>query len=229
MQDGAAIFDLDGTLADTAPDLVYAANSLLEELDLPELQFRETRNAAGMGGRALIRLGYLRGGREPPLDGEMESLYVRFLKTYDRSIDRSTHLFEGVRDTLDRMRSDGWLLGVCTNKPVAPAVRLLDRLGIADHFGTILGGDSLEVRKPHPRHVLSTVEAVGGAPERAVMVGDSDVDLVAAHDAGLPCVLMRYGYSADPVDTLGAEAVLDRFPDLAPLLPRLLRGGGAQR
>ncbi len=226
MKDCAAIFDLDGTLADTAPDLVYAANSLLSELGLPDLQFRETRNAAGMGGRALIRLGYLRGGREPPLDGEMDSLYARFLHSYDRSIDRSTHLFEGVRDTLDRMQADGWLLGVCTNKPIAPAVRLLDRLGLADHFGSILGGDSLEVRKPHPRHVLATVEAVGGEPERAVMVGDSAVDLAAARDAGLPCVLMRYGYSADPVDSLGAEAVLDCFSELVPLLPRLLRVGG---
>ena len=226
MHDCAAIFDLDGTLADTAPDLVYAANSLLEELGLPDLEFRETRNAAGMGGRALIRLGYFRGGREPPLEGEMESLYARFLEVYDRSIDRSTHLFEGVRDTLDRMHADGWLLGVCTNKPVAPAVRLLDRLGIADHFGSILGGDSLEVRKPHPRHVLSTVEAIGGEPEHAVMVGDSAVDLAAARDAGLPCVLMRYGYSSDPVDSLGAEAVLDRFSELAQFLPRLLRGGG---
>ncbi len=219
----AAIFDLDGTLADTAPDLVDAANRLLDQLGLPALVFRETRNAAGMGGRALLRLGYLRGGREPPQGDEMTALYERFLVEYDAAIDGSTRLFQGVGETLNDLHSKGWLLGVCTNKPVAPAKRLLERLGIAHRFGAILGGDSLPVRKPDPRHLFATIEAIGAEAGGSVMIGDSNVDLAAARDAGVPCVLMRYGYSADPVDSLGAEAVLDQFPDLLPLLPELVQ------
>lgn len=225
MKGCAAIFDLDGTLADTAPDLVNAANRLLAELGLPALEFRETRNAAGMGGRPLIRLGFRRGGRQLPSDGEMDALYARFLVVYDRGIDDSTRLYDGVVETLDGLRADRWLLGVCTNKPVAPAIRLLGRLGIGDYFGSILGGDSLAVRKPDPRHLLATIEAVGGEPRRSVMVGDSAADLGAARSAGLPCVLMRYGYSPEPVDSLGAEAVLDRFAELTARLPALIREG----
>ncbi len=229
MQGCAAIFDLDGTLADTAPDLVLAANRLLSELALPHLVFEETRNAAGMGGRALICLGHERAGKTPPAGAALEAHYVRFLEVYDRGIVESSRLFDGVSDTLDCLRADGWLLAVCTNKPEAPARALLSRLGVMDRFGALLGGDSLDVRKPDPRHLLSTVAAAGGTPERAVMVGDSAIDLGAARNAGVPCVLMRYGYSADPVDELGAEAVLDGFAELGPLLPSLVAGSCAGR
>jgi len=219
-----AVFDLDGTLADTAPDLVAAANALLAELDLPPLALASTRNAAGMGGRALIRLGCQRAGRPEPHGDSLEDLYRRFLVLYDDRIAGQSRLFDGVARTLDGLRGEGWRLAVCTNKPVAPARRLLEHFDLLDRFGAVLGGDSLDVRKPDPRHVAESVAAVGGRPDRAAMVGDSIVDLSAAHAAGLPCALVRYGYSAKPVDELGADAVLDRFDELSELLPRWVGG-----
>ena len=218
----AAIFDLDGTLADTAPDLVLAANDLLEELDLPPLDLPSTRNTAGMGGRALLRLGHERGGRPAPTGAAMEAMYERYLAVYERGIDRSTCLFDGVAETLDRLASAGWRLGVCTNKPEAPARLLLDRLGIAARFRCILGGDSLPVRKPDPLHLRRVIEGVGGRVEQSVLVGDSSVDLGAARNAGVACVLMSYGYASTPVGELGADAVLDSFAGLVTLLPKLV-------
>ena len=223
MSSPSAIFDLDGTLADTAHDLIGTANEMLTSRGMPALGYADTRNAAGMGGRALIRLGYQRAGQEIE-DGQVEELYPEFLEVYMRRYDRKTHLFAGVAATLRNLQAMGWRLGVCTNKPEAPAVALLDRLGLGKLFAVVLGGDTLDVRKPDPRHVLETVARLGGQPRHAAMVGDSRNDFDAAEAAGMPCILMSYGYSSEPVEGIGAAAVTDRFEALPQLLQRLVPG-----
>lgn len=222
MQFRTAVFDLDGTLADTAADLIDTTNDLLKPYNLPPLGLAETRNLVGMGGRQLVRRAFEAAGR-PVTDAEVEDLYPQFIEIYLGRLSRSSRLYDGVADVLDRLRAVGWILGVCTNKPIAPATELLGRLGIAGHFQCILGGDSLPVRKPDPAHLLGTVRGAGGVRERAVMVGDSENDLAAARAAGIPCVLMTYGYSPQPVERLRPDRLADRFEDLPDLFAELVQ------
>lgn len=224
MKEPTAIFDLDGTLADTVGDLVHAANSLLAPMGIPPLDAEACRNQAGMGGKALVRLAHGLAGRELA-ETAMEDLYRRFLDHYDRNLCEFTRLFDEVPEGLNGLRQSGWRLGVCTNKPESPARRLLARLGIADFFDAILGGNSLDVRKPHPRHLVESVRRSGGDPGRAVMVGDSAIDLEAARAAGIPCILVAFGYSTEPVETLGADAVVQSFAEVPERVAGLLPDG----
>lgn len=220
-QDGrAAIFDLDGTLADTAPDLVGAANDLLAERDLRPLDPVTARSTAGRGGRALISLGHERAGR--PLDAAaVETLFPRFLALYEERIDRESRLYPGVTEALDRLSGAGWRLGVCTNKPEALARLLLDRLGVLDRFGALLGADTLPVKKPNPRHLLETIARLDSAPERSVLVGDSQTDRDAARNAEVKIVLVRFGYALDPPASLKPDALIGHFDELDATLQSL--------
>ena len=221
MQQRSAVFDLDGTLADTADDLIDTANAILHLRGIPPLDHMDTRNAVGMGGRSLLRLGYLRAGKSIS-DVESETLYPEFIRHYLEYLDRRTRLFEGVQCTLQYLLDTGWQLGVCTNKPVAPAVELLNRLEVIGLFGVVLGGDSLHIRKPDPHHLLETLRRIGGDRECAVMVGDSRIDLATAQAANVPCVLMGYGYSPEPVAELGADRVAESFGELPQVFEELL-------
>jgi phosphoglycolate phosphatase len=129
-----------------------------------------------------------------------------------------------VAEALDGLAAAGRRLGVCTNKPQRPTLLLLEMLGIAGRFGAIVGGDALPVRKPDPRHLAAVLERLEARPEAAVMVGDSRNDVLTAHAAGLPCVLYGHGYTTIPPRELGAEAVIDRWEELAPALAGLAGG-----
>ncbi|MEM6623934.1 MAG: HAD-IA family hydrolase [Pseudomonadota bacterium] len=219
-----AIFDLDGTLADTSADLLAAANVTLREQGLPQLDAVADRQIAGRGGKSMLRRSLEIAGR--PIDGEAEiklvdALYQPFLKVYADALAVRTTLFPGVIDCLDQLAETGWLLGVCTNKLEGLAVQLLDKLNVRARFSAILGADTLAVRKPHPDHVIETARRIGAEPRRCVMVGDTTTDLSAAEAAEIPCVLTRFGFAAEPVDTLGASAVIDSFEALPPILERL--------
>lgn len=224
MQPRIAAFDLDGTLADTARDLINAANHFLRQKGLPELDYGATRNTVGMGGRALIRRGHVLGGVELT-DDEVEEMYPAFLQQYEHCMAETTYLFDGVVEALDLLRRGGWRLGVCTNKPEYYAIELLRRLGVAEKFEVILGGDSLEVRKPDPAHLLATIERSGGHPEAAVMVGDSQTDLDTSKNLGVPCVLLSYGYSTVPVAELSGAVCTDSFREIPDLLDSLCPTG----
>lgn len=216
-----AIFDLDGTLAETAADLIGAANDLLRAEGLATLDYAETRSTAGRGGRALLRLGWERAGR-PLSEDEVQRRYLDFLDAYAARIDQESTLYDGAVETLERLAAEGWALGVCTNKPERLAVELLDRLGVGARFAAILGADSVPARKPDPGHLLATIDQVGGDLARSVLIGDSETDRETARNAHCPVVLVSFGYSMIPADELAPDALIDHYRELIPALERVV-------
>jgi phosphoglycolate phosphatase len=217
----AAIFDLDGTLVDTAADLVAALNALAEEAGLARLDPVVHRSVAGAGGRALIRRAMHEAGLAPD-EARVGALLPRYLALYAERVADASVPFPGAADCLRAMAAQGWRIGLCTNKPEGLARVLLDRLGMTGHFGAILGADTLPVRKPDPRHLTETVERIGGAVARAVLIGDTVTDRQTARAAGVPCILTRFGYAAEPLHALAPEGVADRLDEVPALAARLV-------
>ena len=209
----AVLLDLDGTLVDTAPDIHEAAVAVLAELGLPALSFSETRSFIGDGmPRFIKRLLTRQWWGEPDADlfAEAERLMKRH---YGRLCTASLKVYEGVRDTLDALRTQGMGLACVTNKPQTFTEPLLSACGLRDYFDTVVAGDSLSHKKPHPLPLLTAVEALGGSPENALMVGDSNADADAAQAANIRFVVVSYGYHRNR--TLpAASAVIGRFPEL---------------
>ncbi|MEL6980604.1 MAG: phosphoglycolate phosphatase [Pseudomonadota bacterium] len=216
----AAVFDLDGTLADTAPDLIGAANALLDEAGLPRLDPAAARKTAGRGGKALIAQGFAAAGR-PQTAEEIDALFPAYLARYEACMTDESTLFPGVEAALDRLAAAGWRLGVCTNKPERLAHLFLERTGLAPRFQAMFGADTLPVRKPNPRHLLATVEALGAAPERSVLIGDTITDRDAARNAEMRVVLVSFGYALQPFDELAPDALIDHFDALPETLAAL--------
>lgn len=218
-----ALFDLDGTLADTSGDLIAAANATLAAGGLSgRLDPAADAGTSGKGGRAMLRLGLARSGvAAGEIEPWVEAAFPGFLAEYEAAIAVHSRLFEGVEAALEVLAASGWRLAVCTNKPEGLARILLAELGVLDRFAALVGADTLPVRKPDPRPVWAAAERAGAARDRSVMVGDTVTDREAARAAGLPCVLMDMGVSADVVAELDAEAVLSRFADLPAVLERL--------
>ncbi|MEO1330875.1 MAG: HAD-IA family hydrolase [Pseudomonadota bacterium] len=215
------IFDLDGTLADTAPDLVGAMNMLLAENGAPEAPFAEARAIAGRGGKALISFGFERAGRGVSRE-DVDRLFPRYLALYGARIDAETRLFDGALAALERLSASGARLGVCTNKPERLALELLERLDVLRFFSAVLGADTLPVRKPDPRHLFETIARAGGAPERSVLIGDSQTDRDAARNAERPIILTSFGYALQPVASLRPDAIIDHYDGLDAALDRVL-------
>lgn len=219
-----AIFDLDGTLADTAADLLGAANAVLGPRGYPLLDLSRDKSYAGRGARSMIRRS-LSLMPAAPAEAEIEAvaddLYPVLVSVYETRLAVETRLFDGVADCLDALAAAGWRLGVCTNKPERLAVTLLDALGVLGRFGAVLGADTLPVRKPDPEHLNETARRIGARPELCVMLGDTVTDLRTARAAGVPCVLTRFGFAAEPLDELAPDAVVDHYDEIAPLLERL--------
>lgn len=215
------VFDLDGTLVDTAPDLTAALNHVLAQEGYAPLPLSEVRNLVGHGARVLIERGMGLNGRTLSGD-EMQRLFNQFIEYYGRNISVNSTPFPGVARTLEYLNARQARMGVCTNKPEALSHALLDALELRGHFTAILGSDSLSVRKPDPAHLLETIRQAGGHPASAVMIGDSAVDLDTARAANIPAVAVSFGYSQTPVRELGAETVIDSFDELIRVLPELL-------
>lgn len=218
---GAVIlFDLDGTLVDTAPDLVRALAETLAEDGFPPASIEDVRAMVGRGARALLQRGYARVGTarpEPVLDARV----ARFIALYDADIARHSKPFPGAVEALDALAAAGAELALATNKPQGLTEKLMATLGLSDRFVRMLGADAVPRRKPHPGHLAA---AAGGWPAlaRAVMVGDSETDAAAARAAGVPLVLMAHGYSETPLDALGADRVLASFEGLPAICAELL-------
>jgi phosphoglycolate phosphatase len=219
-----AIFDIDGTLADTSADLIAAANGTFAEAGLGRpLDRWDDRAVAFAGGRAMLRAGFERLGR-PWDEVEIARLYPRLVAIYGAALDVETRLYDGVEAALGRLGGAGWGLGICTNKPERLAARLLERLGIARRFAALVGADTLSVRKPDPRHLLETIVRAGGVPGRAVHVGDTVTDREAARLAGVPCVLVSFGPEGG-AERLAPDALLAHYDELPALLERLVPAG----
>lgn len=225
---GAVVaFDLDGTLVDTAPDLIGTLNHLLTQEGLPPLPFDEARPFIGHGARRLLERGFHAAGQvlHP---ARLEVLFQRFLPHYlDRIADESRP-YPGCEAALDALRAEGARLCVCTNKPTDLSVVLLETLGLAGHFEAIVGRDSAPAAKPDPRHLQAAVEAAGGHLGRAVLVGDSGTDAGAARAAGAGLILVSFGYTEIPVEDLSPDALVHSFDDVPAACLRLLDACGAK-
>ena len=211
----ALIFDLDGTLADTAPDLLGATNAVLAARERPLLDLGHLRHMVGFGAKALISQAMEASGA-PATEEQMPALIDIFIAHYTSHIADGTRLFPGVTDTLASLKTGGARLGVLTNKPQGLTDLLLPQLELEGMFAAVYGAGRKTYTKPDPRIFHDVVEECGGGP--AVMIGDSITDLNTARAAGVPCILMSYGFTPVPAKDLGADLVLDDFAQLSQVL-----------
>jgi phosphoglycolate phosphatase len=216
----AILFDLDGTLIDSAPDLCDAIAVLLAEHHRRPLSLAETRAMVGDGATELVRRAFAATG--PALVPEaVAGAVARYLEIYAAHPVRPDCIYPGVVETLTALAAAGHRLGLCTNKPQPITRAVLEALDLARFFAVVLGAQVLPVRKPDPGPLLWVTERLGVAPAAALMVGDSRNDVLAATAAGMAVVVVSYGYTKIPAAELGAAAVIDHFAELGPLLTNL--------
>lgn len=219
------VFDLDGTLIETAPDLIGALNVVLAEEGRPSVPVAAARHLVGRGARALLTRGFAEAG-ETLNDARAAPLVTRFLEVYEGRIAQESHAYPGVGEALDALEADGARLAVCTNKPGGLSRLLLGELGLLGRFVAVTGADDAPVRKPDPRHLLACVEQAGGA-QRVLMVGDSIADVAAARGAGFPVAVVSFGYTETPPAELGGDVLIDAFTELPAAVRRLLAPAAA--
>jgi len=217
-----AVFDLDGTLADTAGDLVGTLNVILKQEGLAPLPVSKARDMIGAGARALIQRGFEAAGKELT-PAYLDELFRQFMIHYGENICVETRLYPGAAEALDRLEQAGFILAVCTNKVEEHSVKLLHELGIGHRFAANCGRDTFPYFKPDPRHLTLTIERAGGSPARAVMIGDSRTDIVTARNAGIPAIAVPFGYTDVPVRELGPDLVVGHFDELFPAVKTLMR------
>lgn len=207
------VLDLDGTLVDTAADLLATLNAVLKVEGLAPISFDEALTMVGHGARAMIEAAIVANGINAEAE-RLDNLTAAFIDHYAGHIADESRPFPGAVEALDRLAADGWRLAVCTNKYEALARQLLAALGIAGRFAAIAGQDTFGVKKPDPRHLTETIRVAGGNDRRAVMVGDSEIDIATARAAGIPVIAVEFGYSPVPVADLGADRVINHFDGL---------------
>lgn len=215
------VFDLDGTIADTAADLIDAANAALAAEGLGRAPAEAIKRSVGYGAKAMLRSGAAALGYETDAE-QLQRLSERLIAHYEENIAAKTRLFPGFNEAAARLRLAGARLALCTNKRERLTLRLLPALGIASLFDAVAGGDTYPFHKPDPRHILELVRLAGGELSAAVMVGDSEVDAGAAKAAGIPFIAVGFGYAGAPAEELGADAVMNHFDELPALIGALL-------
>ncbi|MEO5338301.1 MAG: phosphoglycolate phosphatase [Magnetospirillum sp. WYHS-4] len=217
----AVVFDLDGTLIDSAPDLLTAANKLLAEEGRPAIGVDHIKLMVGDGVPKLVERAFTATGGLA--EGDLPRLAARFLDFYEGHAADETRPYPGVEAALEGLKTGGFKLAVCTNKPHAATLEILEALGLAPYFDVVVGGDSLPgIKKPDPRHVLACVEALGADATDALLVGDSQVDVQAGRAAGLPVIAAAHGYARMPPEQLGADLVLEDFARLPEVVAGLV-------
>ncbi|TBW40905.1 phosphoglycolate phosphatase [Siculibacillus lacustris] len=207
------VFDLDGTLVDTAADLIGALNRVLTGEGLGAVKIENAGALIGAGARAMLTRGFRMNGREPDA-ADLDRLFPVFLALYAADLVTESRPYPGVTAMLARFAAAGWRFAICTNKPEALSVRMIEALGLSAHFAAICGGDTFAVRKPDGAHVLGTIARAGGDAARAIMIGDSLNDVAAARAAGIPVIGVSWGYTDAPVASYQPDAVIDDFADL---------------
>jgi phosphoglycolate phosphatase len=220
----ALLFDFDGTLIDSAPEIAASLNALLAEWDRPGLSLDRVHGFIGDGAARLVERGFAATG--PALEErELRQAVARYLTLYAAVPADPAIVYPGVVETLSRLRAAGHALALVTNKPEGISRALLPALGLGDLFGAIVGGDTLPRRKPAPEPLLHALAALAHGPEDAVMVGDNGNDVAAARAARMQVIAVSYGYPRMPVADLGADRVIDRFADLPAALNHLAGAG----
>jgi phosphoglycolate phosphatase len=216
------VFDLDGTLAETAGDIIATLNVILREEGLAAIPLERAKELIGAGAKMLLERGFKSNGATLTPE-RLDSLFLRFLDHYEAHIIDHSHLYEGVEASLDQLLSSGYRLAVCTNKIERHSIKLLKLLGVSERFATIAGRDTYAYFKPDPRHLTETIRSAGGDLRRAVMVGDSRTDIDTARAAGIPSIGVPFGYTDVPIAALNPTAVIDHFDRLHATVEQLVR------
>jgi phosphoglycolate phosphatase len=224
MKRTALIFDLDGTLVDSLPDLAAVLAATWREIGAPPLPREQVRTMIGDGTTALVARGLAASGLPAAM---LEASLARFLALYEAAPVTLSRPYPGVTQTLAALRAEGRRLAVCTNKPQRLTMAVLRGLDLERHFAAVVGGDVLAVKKPDPAHLLAACSRLGAVADDSVMIGDNEHDVAMAKAAGVPVILVRYGYHRLPLDGLQADIKIDAFGELPKALARLEDGAAA--
>ncbi|MCT4557442.1 MAG: HAD-IA family hydrolase [Pelagimonas sp.] len=215
------IFDLDGTLADTSGDLLAAANHCFERMgEEVRLTPQSDAGIALRGGRAMLTAGLTRAGRMS--EDLVSKWYPELLGAYEASIDMHSRFYPGALEAVETLRSRGYAVGICTNKPEALAEKLMRSMGARDLFGSLIGADTLSTHKPDVAPYWAAVDQAGGSRYRSLLVGDSDTDRNTAKAAGVPSILVTFAPPGQAVRALKPEGIIDHFDDLPAEVERLI-------
>jgi phosphoglycolate phosphatase len=207
------VFDLDGTLVDTAPDLISTLNLTLGREGLPPVPYDAARRMIGGGARGMIARALDAEGR-PGATADLDRMFGAFIEHYAAHIADRSRPYPQLEATLDHLAGEGHRLAVCTNKLEWLSVRLLNTLKLARHFAAICGQDTFGVMKPDPEILLQTIRRAGGEPSRAIMVGDSGTDVRTARAASVPVIAVDFGYSEVPIETLRPDRIIGSYAEL---------------
>jgi phosphoglycolate phosphatase len=217
------VFDLDGTLIDTAPDLIDTLNLILTREGLPSMPFDQARRLIGGGARVLLERALIAEGR-PSTGAEMDRLYAAFIEHYAAHIADRSRPYPQLEATLDRLAAEGHRLAVCTNKLEWLSRRLLDTLNLTQRFAFICGQDTFGVMKPDPEVLRQTIRRAGGTPTEAVMVGDSGTDIRTARAANVPVIAVDFGYTDVPIATLHPDRIISAYGALPAAIAAVVPG-----
>ena len=220
----AIVWDLDGTLVDSAPDLASALNTVLDMRGFFTLSITEVRAMIGNGVPKLVERGFNAVGVRPD-PAQLDELVAMFVKEYKTCATDNTHPYPGIVEALQKIQNMNIPMGVCTNKPEAFTLQILQGLGLSGYFSSVVGGDSTSARKPDPEPVLACLRGLATEPASSLMIGDSVHDVHAAHAAGVTIGVVPWGYRSAPVEELGADFVLSDVT----ALPRMIREAGEVR
>ncbi|MDE2446878.1 MAG: phosphoglycolate phosphatase [Alphaproteobacteria bacterium] len=217
----ALIFDLDGTLVDTAPDLIQATNHVLHSIGRRPVSYEEFRGFVGQGAMNLIERGTLAtGGAVDPKT--LKRLHGEFLDYYGRNISIHSKVFDGIPALLDEAQSRGLKFGVCTNKVEGLSHKLLREIGLSKWFEVVVGGDTLPIMKPNPAPYREVAKRLGVDAARTIMFGDSETDIRTAQNTGVPVIAVSFGYTAQPVQTFDPTHVIDHYDEAWGIVQRYL-------
>jgi phosphoglycolate phosphatase len=207
------VFDLDGTLIDTAPDLIATLNVVLTKEGLPPVPYDQARMLIGGGAKVMLARGLAADGRDTS-PAQLDKLFVDFINHYSAHIADHSRPFPGLEQTLDQLSDDGFKLAVCTNKLEGLSRKLLEALNLTSRFAFICGQDTFGAPKPNPETLRKTIAAASGDTSAAFMVGDSETDVAAARAAGIPIIAVDFGYTPRPIVEFRPDRVISRFSEL---------------
>ena len=218
----ALLFDLDGTLLNTALDLQGALNHCLKRAGRTPVSLEDLEHMVGQGAKALLERGLNATGGLPD-EETFDQLLAEFFDYYGKHLAEESYPYPGLLDALDKLDKDGFLMAVCTNKPVGFADEIVDAYDLRTYFPVVTGGDSFDIRKPNPAHVTRTLNMITPTRTSGIMIGDTHNDIDAGRAAGIKTIAVSFGFSMTPATDLGADKVIDHFDELVPAIYELLK------